>query len=80
MSRHSHMGAVMSITHLPTAYRPNTAWQYRVRLLQAPVMLYNGRSFEYAVMVMDRTTSDRILERRELDGWRTVISVEGGES
>ncbi len=51
-------------------------YQYRVRLLQKPVMLYNGRSFETAARVMDMARHDRILERRERDGWRTVMSVE----
>ena len=53
-------------------------WQYRVRLLKASIILYNGRSFETAARVMDLATHDRILERREVDGWRTVVSVEGG--
>jgi hypothetical protein len=53
-------------------------WQYRVRLLGKPIMLYNGRSFEHAAHVMDMSTSDRVLERRDADGWRTVISVENG--
>lgn len=55
-------------------------WQYRVRLLGQPVMLYNGRSFETAARVMDMAAHDRILERREWDGWRTVMSVEYGTS
>ena len=52
--------------------------QYRVRLIRAPVMLYNGRSFEQAARTMDSISEDRVLERREVDGWRSVISVEGG--
>ena len=52
--------------------------QYRVRLLRHPVLLYNGRSFEHAARVMDATGEDRVLERREWDGWRSVISVEMG--
>ena len=66
------------ITHLPSAYRINPAPQYRVRLLKEPVMLYNGRSFEHATHVMDVSTHDRIMERRESDGWKTVMSVENG--
>jgi len=55
------------------------AYQYRVRLLNEPVMLYNGRSFDQAAHVMDMCSSDRVMERREWDGWRTVISVELGK-
>ena len=55
------------------------AYQYRVRLLNAPVMPYNGHSFELASYVADRLTCDYILERRDWDGWRTVISVELGK-
>ena len=53
--------------------------QYRVRLLHLPVMLYNGRSFEQASRTMDMTCEDRVLERREWDGWRSIISVEMGQ-
>ena len=52
--------------------------QYRVRLLRQHVMLYNGHSFELASQYLDSTDADRILERREPDGWRTCISVEMG--
>jgi hypothetical protein len=54
-----------------------TGPQYRVRLLRKPVMLYNGRDFERAALVLDTTREDRVLERRDWDGWRSVISVEG---
>lgn len=67
------------ITHLPSAYRINPAPQYRVRLLREPVMLYNGRSFEHAAHVMDMCKHDRVMERRESDGWKSVISVENGK-
>lgn len=63
----------------PSLFRPNPAWQYRVRLLKQPAILYNGRSFEHAAHVMDMATHDRVLERRERDGWKTVISVEHGK-
>ena len=63
---------------MPSTYRLNNMPQYRVRLLREPVMLYNGRSFEHAAHVMDMCTSDRVLERRESDGWHSVISVENG--
>jgi len=66
------------IVHMAHAYRINDAYQYRVRLLCEPVMLYNGRSFAHAAHVMDMCSSDRVLERRESDGWKTVISVETG--
>ena len=52
--------------------------QYRVRLLRHPIMLYNGRSFEQAALVMDATGEDRVLEQRTWDGWRSIISVENG--
>ena len=67
------------IEHTEYCFRPNPAWQYRVRLLKQPVILYNGRSFAHAAHVMDVATHDRVLERREYDGWRTCISVENGK-
>jgi hypothetical protein len=47
----------------------NPAYQYRVRLLKEPVLLYDGRSFEHAAHVMDMSTHDCILERREPVEW-----------
>ena len=52
--------------------------QYRVRLLAHAVVVYNGRSYALASKCMDALDYDRILERRERDGWQTVISVERG--
>lgn len=57
----------------------STYYQYRVRLLRYPVMLYNGHSFERASAYMDEYEShDRTLERRTNDGWRTAVRVELG--
>lgn len=52
---------------------------YRVRLLQFPVVLYQGQSFRTAVVVFDeQKLMDRILERLVGDTWQSVMSVERG--
>lgn len=69
-----------TLEHLPGAYVPNPAPRYRVRLLKLPCVLYNGRSYEYAKRIMERTTHDCALEMWVRDGWdawwKTVVSVE----
>ena len=52
--------------------------RYRVRLLSHPIILYNGHSFELAAQYLDSILYDRVLERHEHDGWRSVISIQGG--
>lgn len=50
---------------------------YRVRLLQFPVVLYNGRSFRLAVSAFDHAElMDRVLELYTEKQWQRVMSVE----